>query len=96
LLLFLKRNGAPFPCHSTVKEIASGTGGLSYNRGAIIRGDSTQKNIALVFTGDEFGEGSGFIAETLDEEKVKASFFLTGRFYRNKDFKKPIKEIFSA
>ncbi len=66
---------------------------FSFSHGAIIRGDSTKKNIALVFTGDEFGEGSGFIAETLDEEKVKASFFLTGRFYRHKDFKKPIQQL---
>ena len=66
---------------------------ISYSHGAIIRGDTTQKNIALVFTGDEFGEGSDFIAEVLDEEKIKASFFLTGRFYRNKDFKKPIQQL---
>lgn len=47
----------------------------------------------MVFTGDEFGEGSSFIAETLDEEKVKASFFLTGRFYRNNNFKKTIQQL---
>src|SRR5204862_1717010 len=29
----------------------------SYSHGAIVRGDSTQKKIALVFTGDEFAEG---------------------------------------
>ena len=47
----------------------------------------------MVFTGDEFGEGGDYIAETLDEEKVKASFFLTGRFYRNKNFKKTIQQL---
>jgi len=29
----------------------------------------------------------------LDEEKIKASFFLTGRFYRNNNFKKPIQQL---
>jgi len=29
----------------------------------------------------------------LDEEKIKASFFLTGRFYRNADFAKTIKQL---
>ena len=27
-----------------------------------------------------------FISETLEKEKIKASFFLTGNFYRNKEF----------
>jgi endoglucanase len=29
----------------------------------------------------------------LDEEKIRASFFLTGRFYRNKDFAKTIQQL---
>jgi endoglucanase len=64
---------------------------LSY--GAIIRGDTTEKKIALVFTGDEFGDGGGFISETLQKENIKASFFLTGNFYRNKEFRPVIKEL---
>ncbi len=51
--------------------------------GAIIRGDTTQKKIALVFTGDEFAEGGETIQRTLLRNEVKASFFLTGHFYRN-------------
>lgn len=54
-----------------------------YSNGAIIRGDSTKKNIAIVFTGHEYAEGGEFIANTLKEEKIKASFFFTGDFYRN-------------
>lgn len=73
--------------------MASGIGGFSYNRGAIIRGDSTKKQIALVFTGDEFADGGDYIAKTLDEKKVKASFFFTGRFYRNKEFSKVIQQL---
>lgn len=63
---------------------------FSYSYGAIVRGDSTKKNIALVFTGDEFGEGGDFILKTLRKENIKASFFLTGNFYREPAFKKII------
>jgi endoglucanase len=61
--------------------------------GAVIRGDSTKKQIALVFTGDEFGDGLASIANTLQKQEVKGSFFFTGRFYRNKDFKNGIKKL---
>jgi len=60
------------------------------SNGAIIRGDSTQKNIALVFTGDEFADGGNHISQTLAKENIKASFFFTGNFYRNPAFKKLI------
>lgn len=63
---------------------------FSYNHGAIIRGDSTKKNIALVFTGHEFAEGGDFINQALKKEKVSASFFFTGDFYRNEKFKNTI------
>lgn len=56
---------------------------FSYSHGGIIRGDSTQKKIALVFTGHEFAEGGDFIAQTLKQQKTKASFFFTGDFYFN-------------
>lgn len=59
---------------------------FTYSHGAIVRGDTTIKRIAIVFTGDEFGDGGTFISETLEKEKIKASFFLTGNFYRNKEF----------
>jgi len=61
--------------------------GFTYSHGAIVRGDTTNKEIALVFTGDEFGDGAQFISEFLEREDIKASFFLTGNFYRNMDFK---------
>jgi peptidoglycan/xylan/chitin deacetylase (PgdA/CDA1 family) len=63
------------------------------SHGGIIRGDTTMKKIALVFTGDEFGDGGSYIAKTLKKEKIQASFFLTGNFYRNKNFKKTIKSL---
>lgn len=61
--------------------------------GAIIRGDSTQKKIHLVFTGDEFADGGEKIRTVLAQEDVKASFFLTGNFYRNPKFSLLIKKL---
>lgn len=57
--------------------------GYTWSHGAIIRGDTTSKKIALVFTGDEFADGGEYIYNTLNRYKTKASFFLTGRFYNN-------------
>ena len=47
----------------------------------------------MVFTGDEFADGGNIIAATLRSEKLKASFFLTGNFYRNPAFKRIIQQL---
>ena len=65
----------------------------SYSHGGIIRGDSTKKNIALVFTGHEFAEGGNFIANTLQQQKINASFFFTGDFYNNYSNEKLINKL---
>ena len=64
-----------------------------YDRGAITRGDTGLRNIALVFTGHEFGDGGKAIATALKQEKIKASFFFTGDFYRNRSFTKTIQTL---
>ncbi|HKP69789.1 MAG TPA: glycoside hydrolase family 9 protein [Pyrinomonadaceae bacterium] len=61
--------------------------------GAITRGDRTRKQLALVFTGDEFAEGSETITNVLAKRGVKASFFFTGRFYRNPQFQQAIARL---
>lgn len=66
---------------------------LLSSHGAIVRGDSTKKQIALVFTADEFGEGLPAIINRLQKEKVKAGFFFTGRFYRNAAFQTYIQQL---
>jgi len=68
----------------------AGNTGFTYDHGAIVRGDTTKRELALVFTGDGFADGANSITATLDRQNVKASFFLTGNFYRNADFKKLI------
>jgi peptidoglycan/xylan/chitin deacetylase (PgdA/CDA1 family) len=66
---------------------------FTYMQGAIVRGDSTKKEIAFVFTADETGEGLPAIIQTLKQENVKGNFFFTGRFYRNKTFKKDVEKL---
>jgi peptidoglycan/xylan/chitin deacetylase (PgdA/CDA1 family) len=60
---------------------------FTYDHGGIIRGDRTTKEIALVFTGDAFAEGGTHIRRVLAQQQIKASFFLTGNFYREPNFK---------
>lgn len=62
-------------------------------QGAIVRGDSTKKEMALIFTAHEYGDGLAQIRTTLQKEKVKGSFFFTGRFYRNQQFRTEIKRL---
>ncbi|UCS95340.1 polysaccharide deacetylase family protein [Echinicola marina] len=73
--------------------LAQSENNFIYSHGAIIRGDQSQKQIALVFTGHEYAEGGTEILNTLAEYHVKASFFFTGDFYRNPDFQHLIKKI---
>lgn len=81
LLAAKEAQAKPLPNHKT------------YSLGANIRGDSTRKKIYLVFTGDEYADGGKKISKVLAQEKVKASFFLTGNFYRNPNFKSLIKKL---
>lgn len=83
-----------FGCSITfVQEAAGQKQPFVESHGAVIRGDTDVKKLALVFTGDEFGDGAAFVANALKKEGVRASFFLTGNFYRNKDFKKVIGQL---
>lgn len=66
---------------------------FSLSHGAINRGDSLKKKIALVFTGHEYAEGGDFIHQSLQRAKVKASFFFTGDFFRNPAFTKTIVDL---
>lgn len=66
---------------------------MQYKHGAIIRGDSSKKEIALVFTGHEFADGGSFIQQTLKQQNIKASFFFTGDFYRTKQFQLLIQQL---
>lgn len=61
--------------------------------GGIVRADTTQKSLTLVFTGDEFADGARHITDVLARQKVKAAFFFTGNFYRNAAFSEAIHQL---
>lgn len=65
-------------------------------QGGIVRMMNTKKQLSFVFTGDEFGEGMESILTCLEKEKIKAGFFLTGRFYRNQSFSSAIRKANAA
>ncbi|SEJ09835.1 Peptidoglycan/xylan/chitin deacetylase, PgdA/CDA1 family [Cyclobacterium xiamenense] len=64
-----------------------------YEFGAITRGDRQEKSLSLVFTGHAYAEGAEFIRKALQEQRVPASFFFTGDFYRNPDFNEQIRAL---
>ncbi len=57
--------------------------GVTWQGGAIIRGPTDCRRLALVFTGHEFAEGGPAILDALGRHKARASFFLTGDFLVN-------------
>jgi len=65
---------------------------IDLDHGAITRGDSSKKQIAIVFTADEFADGGKTILSTLKKQQIKASFFFTGRFYRTPAFQSLIRQ----
>jgi len=64
-----------------------------YKFGGITTTDMGKKQISLVFAGNEFSDGAKTILNTLKNLKIKASFFFTGDFYRNKNNKQLIEDI---
>lgn len=54
-----------------------------WDHGGVIRGDTTQPIIYLIFTGGDYNDGGHFIRQVLSEFRVKAHFFFTGDFYRH-------------
>jgi peptidoglycan/xylan/chitin deacetylase (PgdA/CDA1 family) len=59
--------------------------------GAVIRGDQSAKKLSLVFTGDKFGESTGPILDALRDRQIKAAFFVTGNFARDKNLQPLLK-----
>ncbi|MFC6100568.1 polysaccharide deacetylase family protein [Olivibacter domesticus] len=52
--------------------------------------------MSLIFSGDEFNEGTDTILKILNQYQIKASFFLTGRFYANSENYPFIKNMINA
>ena len=65
------------------KSMTMSVNPLEISFGGIVRTDKRKKEIHLVFTGHEFGDGGEIIRKTLRIHHASGSFFLTGDFYRN-------------
>ncbi len=57
----------------------------TFVEGGVTRGDTSKKQLALVFTGGDFGEGSQHILDVLARRGARANFFVTGDFIRKPD-----------
>lgn len=53
------------------------------SHGAIIRGNTTQPRLSLIFSGHIFNDGTVYVLKVLNQHHIKGSFFFTGDFYRN-------------
>jgi peptidoglycan/xylan/chitin deacetylase (PgdA/CDA1 family) len=67
---------------SLSKNISPNTTAYKYDAGGIVQGDTSKKELTLVFTGHEFADGGAIIRNVLKKHNIKAAFFLTGDFYR--------------
>jgi peptidoglycan/xylan/chitin deacetylase (PgdA/CDA1 family) len=86
VFLYFNPHVSPAQNHVGGKVIIDG-------HGAIIRGDVSEKKIALVFTGHEFADGGETIRVTLKQHQIQAGFFLTGDFYQNANFTSLVKAL---
>jgi peptidoglycan/xylan/chitin deacetylase (PgdA/CDA1 family) len=61
--------------------------------GGVVRGDTSKKSLALIFTGGDFGEGTGHILDVLKANQIKASFFFTGGYIGKPEHQEYLKRI---
>ncbi|MEO8376778.1 MAG: polysaccharide deacetylase family protein, partial [Candidatus Sumerlaeota bacterium] len=64
-----------------------------FSYGGVIRAPRDKKEVALIFTGGDFGEGTAHVADVLKEEKLHGSFFFTGSFLENAGNKAALKQL---
>lgn len=67
--------------------------GCEIVNGAIRRGPTADRRLALVFTGHEFAEGGETILDELARHRAAGSFFLTGDFLANPKLQPLVKRI---
>lgn len=62
-------------------------------RGGVVRGPRDKKQIALVFTGGGFGEGTLSILDALKSRGIHGAFFFTGDYIRTPEYREGIRRI---
>src|SRR4051812_14925556 len=86
LLVSILFGGAVATAPSLVSDDLQKTRPWSFDQGGVIRGDSSKKELALIFTGGDFGEGTAHILDVLRDQRIHASFFVTGDFLRKPEY----------
>ncbi len=76
-----------------LKQSQEEPGNVTDANGAIIRKNINKKEIFLIFSADEYGEGAASILKVLAENNVKGSFFLTGNFIRDRKNSSALKRM---
>ncbi len=66
---------------------------VELREGGIVRGPTSDRRLAFVFTGHSYAEGGVTILDGLARHKAKGSFFLTGDFLTNANFRPLIRRI---
>jgi endoglucanase len=66
---------------------------ITMKSGAIVRMDTTKRDVYLCFTAHDFSDGFDTINNTLNRHRINASFFLTGDFCRNPENKEMIYKL---
>jgi peptidoglycan/xylan/chitin deacetylase (PgdA/CDA1 family) len=66
---------------------------FTLDHGGIIRGDTSRKRLALIFTGGEYGEGTEHILNVLQRQGVQASFFVTGDYLRRPEYQPHLRRM---
>ena len=61
--------------------------------GGIVRGPTSARRLAVVFTGHDYAEGGETILNELGNQKARASFFFTGDFLTNTSFKPLVQRV---
>jgi peptidoglycan/xylan/chitin deacetylase (PgdA/CDA1 family) len=65
----------------------------TFVEGGVVRGDQSKKQLALIFTGGDFGEGTGHVLDTLKSHRIEASFFFTGDYLRKPQHQDYLKRV---
>ena len=89
-ILFLSTMLLPFAAQSE-RQADNVSKQLTLDHGAVVRGNLQQKRIAFIFTGGDYGEGTGPVLDTLAKQQIKAGLFVTGSFLGQADHRQLIR-----
>ncbi|WP_423129617.1 glycoside hydrolase family 9 protein [Gaoshiqia sp. Z1-71] len=63
------------------------------SQGAIVRMNPSANKVYLIFSAHDLNEGAPFIRKSLKKNRVKASFFFTGKFYADPENQLLVKQL---